>query len=270
MKAKNSNLGILGSLSLAVASVFSLYLCLNTPEWRLVETVDNVATATGEILGTTGQTVRYSFVVDGKTYESHGALGTQPTGASSSRKTVLVSYDPRDPSINSILSFGEMEDESGEQFRVGWIAIIYGSLLYFVARLWIARRMRCSTATLPKGVAAAAELQYFGALAVAVVLFLTIGLHTPPELSASAAIAVCALLPAMPFIWTIAATHLLRRGTVSGYIACIIGDIAMGGLIVFCGMRGLVGMTLSIALLGGPIALLSSQVRSHALGEVST
>ena len=251
-------------LSVLLVVFFAYYLTLNTAECRLtLETSDSiVATTAGrfvEQLG--GNRIRYSFVANGKTFTAAGLFQDKSIGPG---RSLVVSYDSRNPSISSVLGDSEMEDECNDESSL--LIVFLCSFLGAAARgsLALRKRRRPVSTWVPTAARVAGEMQNLAALATAAclfwILFKTVAdvsdIPGSFVLAAVLLIARIVFISILPILWAVQVALGLSSGSRLGWLASIAGDIICLGLLIWCGMRGPLGIAASIALLGTPIILL--------------
>jgi hypothetical protein len=259
-------------LSVLLVAFFAFYLGVNTAECRLSEfsefSESVVATTTGRFIQRVGGSgVRYSFVANGKTFTAVGLFRDKPIESIEAGSPLGVSYDSGNPSVSSVLVASEMLDECNyEQAPACFFIVFLCSILGIAARgsLTFRKRQRPVLARIPTAAAVAGEMQNLAALATAACLFWILDnrltdIHDFPGsfvLAAILLIATIVFISILPILWAGSAALGLWSGSRLGWLASIVGDAICLGLLIWCGMRGPLGIAVSAALLGTPITLL--------------
>lgn len=244
-------------LSVLLAGMFAYYLTENTTACRFLNVPESeTATTTGRFIERVrGSYIRYSFVANGKTFVAAGWVGKKPMDWVEAGNPLIVSYDPRNPSINVL----EVTDAGADCYESGigsFLAVLLCSILSVAARifLFMKERGRPVRTRVPRAAAIAAEIQNTAALATSACLFwISVGadIYKFPQ-----NMVMAVLLSSLPVLWGVLAARGLREGGRVGWFASIVGDVISFVLLIWCGMRAPLALGASGALLGAPLILL--------------
>jgi hypothetical protein len=253
-------------LSVLSAAFFTFYLSLNTAACTLdgLEAMEKpISTATGQVVQRIGGSdIRYSFVANGRAFTAVGQVDDGPVERFEAGNPLIVIYDPSDPSVSvpevSEYWMSGLQNDCGNFNRYALYVVLSCSLLGVGARVFLAlkRRSFSGASGARKEATIAAELQSFAALATAASFLWISGFGSQGILEPPRNLAVGVILSLLPVLWAVLAAQGLRYGSRVGWLASIVGDIVCLGILIWCGMRGPLGLAASVALLGTPIVLL--------------
>jgi len=244
---------------LSVLLIF--FLGFNTPACRIclqassmvIPRYEGFGLTTGQFLGRAqGGNIKYTYVVDGRTFTAKEWIDDWDIEKISSGTPLPVLYDYRNPSIH-ILKFNANETVCNAFGENGLYALRYLLPAALIPHLLFAWRMqRTSLAgSVPRRLMLVIPVQNMAAVVVATCSLLVL----EPILMVEPLV-LLKMVSIVAVGWaTLAAEGLWRRSRI-GWLASILGDAGCFALLVWCGMRGPIGLAASGALLGVPIAML--------------